>query len=400
MDWRILVLAAVGISTFAEDWPNWRGPQRNGVSNESGWLDTWPDQGPPVAWKGAVGLGFSSIVVGGGKAVTAGHAENKDTVFCFDAAKGNVIWKHSYPAELGDKYYEGGTTGTATIDGDKVFWLSRWGDFFCFNAADGKIVWQRQIHKETGIRIPDWGFTGAPLVFGDSLIVNVGEAGMAVEKKTGKTIWQSANEDCGYSSPLPIERLGRTEVIVSNGKNYIALNPADGKEYWRMRWLTQYGVNASDPVVVGDKLFISTGYGKGAALIKPAAEGDPEVIWKGRSLRTQLSPGVLVGKYIFGVDGDTTEKASLKCIEAETGVEKWKHANFGSGGIMVADGKIIALNAVGELMVAPAVAEGFKTTASAQVLGGKCWTVPVLANGFVYCRNSRGDIIAVDLRKK
>lgn len=395
--------ASVGllVTTRADDWPQWRGPSRNGISRESGWLDTWPKDGPPIAWKATVGLGFTSVVVSNGRAVTVGHAaEDKDTVFCFDALSGKEIWKHSYPAELGDKFFDGGTTGTATFDGDKLYWLSRWGDLFCFEAATGKIVWNRQIQKEAEVKVPMWGFTGAATVLGDMLILNAGEAGMAVDKKSGKTIWQSANKEAGYSTPLPIQRGGKTEIWLSNGTAYLGVDPTNGKELWRMKWLTQYGVNAADPISVGENIFISTGYGKGAALFKPHGETEPTVLWKSKVLRTQLSPGVLVGKYIYGVDGDTTEKAALKCIEAESGVEKWAFPNFGNGGLTVADDKIIALNGTGELMIAPVSPEAFKPISRAQVLGGKTWTVPVLANGLVYCRNSRGDIVAVDLRKK
>jgi outer membrane protein assembly factor BamB len=404
MNWRLLTFSFVASligGSIANDWPQWRGPDRNGISKETGFLDAWPQQGPPIAWKAKVGLGFTSIVVSNGKAVTVGHNEDeKDTVFCFDAATGKEIWKHSYPAELGDKYFEGGTTGTATFDSDNVYWLSRWGDLFCLNATDGKVVWNRQIEKDVGVKVPTWGFTGAPSVVGEMLILNAGDAGLAVEKKTGKTIWQSANKEAGYMTPLPVQRGGKSEVWVSNGTGYVAVDPANGIEIWRMKWLTQYGANAGDPIQVGDNVFISTGYGKGAALFKPNADGEPTVIWKSKVLRTQLSPGVLVGKYIYGVDGDTTEKAALKCIEAETGTEKWSFSNFATGGLTVADGKIIALSGVGELMIAPVSPEGFKPTSRAQVLGGKTWTVPVLANGLVYCRNSRGDIAAVDLRKK
>ena len=393
----ILCLCVIHVA-FA-DWPQWRGPERNGVSREKAWADQWPKEGPPIAWKAAVGLGFSSVVVSSGKAVTAGHANETDTVVCFDALTGKELWKHSYPAELGDKYYEGGTTGTATFEGERVFWLSRWGDLFCFDAGTGKIVWNRQLQKEEEAQIPTWGFTGAPTVFEDLLILNVGEAGMAVEKKSGKTVWASA-KDAGYSTPLPLKRGGKSEVLIANSEAYLAVDPSTGKELWRMKWLTQYGVNAADPVPVGERIFISSGYGKGAALFKPADAGEPQVLWKSKVLRTQLNPPVLVGNYLYGVDGDTTEKAPLKCVEAETGTEKWKVPGFGSGAVSVADGKLIALSATGELIVAPASPDGFKPTARAQVLGGKCWTVPVLANGLVYCRNSRGDIVAVDLRKK
>jgi outer membrane protein assembly factor BamB len=404
MQKKLIALVAVSCLSWqvmlADDWPQWRGPARNGISQEKGWTDQWPKEGPPIGWKARVGLGFSSLVVGGGKAVTAGHANETDTVFCFDALTGRELWKHSYPAELGDKYYEGGTTGTATIEGDRVFWLSRWGNLFCFDAGNGKIAWSRQIPNETGMPIPTWGFTGAPTVFQDLLLLNVGEAGMAVERKTGKTVWASAKKEAGYSTPLPVQRNGQWEVLIANTENYLAVDPATGKERWRMRWLTQYGVNAADPIPFGDSIFISSGYGKGAALFKPVPGGEPQVIWKSKVLRAQLNPAVLVGKYLYGVDGDTTEKASLKCVEAETGAEKWKVPGFGSGAVSVADGKLIALSATGEMIVAPASPGSFKPTARAQVFGGKCWTVPVLANGLVYCRNSRGDIVAVDLRKK
>src|SRR5690349_5339942 len=132
-------------SAFADDWPQWRGPARNGISQEQGWLDQFPEAGPAVAWKAAVGLGFSSFVVAGGKAYTVGHANGADTVFCFDALTGKEVWKHSYPAELGDKFFEGGTTGTPTLDGNRLYWLSRWGDLFAFDAATGKIAWNRQL---------------------------------------------------------------------------------------------------------------------------------------------------------------------------------------------------------------------------------------------------------------
>jgi len=380
------------------DWPQWRGPARNGVSAETGWQDTRPADGPKVAWKANVGLGFSSFVVADGRVVTAGHAKEKDTVFCFNAVTGKPIWKHSYPSDLGDKYFEGGTTGSPTIAGGKVFTLNRWGDVFCFNLADGKVVWTKNVQKETGARVPDWGFGGAPLVEGGRVFLNVGEAGLALDAKTGAIVWQSAPKVAGYSTPLPVKSGADTLGVFGSGKSYLAVNLKDGKQVWSAKWLTQYDVNAADPIIEGERLFLSTGYGKGAALFKLGTP-EPEQLWKSKALATQMNAAVLFKGHLYGVDGDTTGKASLKCVELETGTIKWTHAGFGSGGVIIADGKLVALTGTGELMTAPAKPEGFEPTSRAQVLGGKTWTAPVLANGFIYVRNSRGDIAAIDVRK-
>ena len=394
------VMASVTtLSLTANDWPHWRGPDRSGISTETAWADQWPAAGPAIAWKAQAGLGYTSFVVANGRAVTAGHADEKDTVFCFDANTGKLLWKHAYPSELGDKYFDGGTTGTPTIDGDRVFWLSRWGDTFCLNLTDGKVIWNKNVQTESKARVPDWGFGGAPLVQGDKLILNVGDAGLALDKKTGAILWQSAPKSAGYSTPMPLKQGNNTLAVFGSAQSYVAVSLADGKEAWRIKWLTQYGVNASDPIFDGDHVFLSTGYGKGSALFKLGG-AEPVEVWKSKAFRTQMNGAVLYKGHLYGVDGDTTEKASLKCIDFATGTEKWKHANFGSGGVIIADGKLIALSGTGELMVAPAAPDGFKPTARTQVFGGKCWTAPVLANGRIYCRNSRGEVVVVDARKK
>ena len=393
----VLLSAVASLNTNALDWPNYRGPSHNGVTPESAWNDSWPDQGPPIAWRARVGLGFSSMVVQNGKIASAGHGDKKDTVFCFDAATGKEIWNHAYPSELGDKYYEGGTTGTPTFDGGHLYWLSRWGDLFCFQADTGKVVWKKNIKTETGAKIPTWGYTGAVLVQGDLLILNVGEAGTAVDKSTGNIVWKSGNSDAGYATPVPIERNGQSLALLANGENYLAVNLKTGAEAWRFKWLTEYGVNAADPIVSGDQILISSGYGKGATLIKTGS-GQPESVWKNKNLRTQLNPAVLHNGFVYGPDGDTGDKGSLKCIELATGAEKWAHKGFGTGGLILANGRLIALSSTGELLVAPATPDGFKPTSRAQVIGGKCWTAPVLANGFIYCRNSKGDLVAVNVK--
>jgi outer membrane protein assembly factor BamB len=394
-----LLLLAPAFLARADDWPVYRGPQHDGTSKENGWLDQWPEQGPKIAWKAVVGLGFSSMVVGDGRLYSAGHANERDTVYCLDAGTGKEIWKHSYPADIGAKYYEGGTTGTPTIEGQRVYWQSKWGDLFAFHGATGKILWNTQVQKETGFRVPDWGFTGAPFIYKNILVLNVGSAGVGVDKNLGKIIWKSADKNCGYSTPAPLSMAGEPLVVFGSGPGYVAVNPETGKEAWRLKWMTEYGVNAADPIVVGDKLFISTGYGKGAGLFD-LNETPPKQIWVSKVLRTQLNPAVHHAGHVYGLDGDTGDRGPLKCVELATGKEKWAAPGFGTGGVILADGKLIVLSASGELLVVPASPDGFKPSARAQVLGGKCWTAPILSNGRIYCRNSRGEIACVDVRKE
>jgi hypothetical protein len=192
---RLFLVSFVSLGLFgglakpsAGDWVRWRGPNLNGISSETGWLANWPDDGPRRLWKAKVGTGFSSIAVANGKVYTIGNSgrgkgEEKDTVFCFDATTGKVIWSHAYEAKLDPKYYAGGPSGTPTVDGDRVYTLSKHAQLICFGAADGHVVWQKNIATETRAKRPTWGFAGSPLVIGGTLFVNVGAHGTALDKK-------------------------------------------------------------------------------------------------------------------------------------------------------------------------------------------------------------------------
>ena len=398
-----IAFAIVAGTASADDWPQWRGPARNGISAETGWLDVWPAEGPKILWKAEVGIGFSSFTVANGRVYTIGNANDTDTVFCLDAEKGQVLWYHPYPAELGEKFFEGGPTSTPVIDGDRVYTISRVGDLFCFNAVNGKVVWTKNIATELELPVPAWGFGGSPLIQGDLLILNIGEAGLALNKTTGVLVWKSAAAESAYSTPLPLP--GEKGLIVfSNGKGYVAANARTGKEAWRVKWVTNYGVNAPDPILHDGMMLISTGYGKGAALFRIGA-AEPEVVWQSRVLRTQFNPAVLIDGALYGIDGDgaselgAKKKADLKCIEFATGTEKWTFPLGDVGSVSAADGKLIVLSGDGELLIGPASTGGFKPTARARILAGRCWTVPVLANGRILCRNAEGQVVCVDVKK-
>src|SRR5262245_4057277 len=177
-----LLVSLLAPVALAGDWPCWRGPQLSGISQEKGWRDLWPKDGPPIAWRASVGVGFSAVSVAQGRLYTMGHKDGKDTVHCLDATSGKPIWSHSYQAALGDLNFEGGPTGTPTVHDGKVYTLSRWGDLYCFDAAGGKVHWSRNLVKEDNVKAPGWGFAGSPVILDKLLLLNVGNAGMALEK--------------------------------------------------------------------------------------------------------------------------------------------------------------------------------------------------------------------------
>lgn len=382
----------------ADDWPCWRGPRHDGISTEIGWLEEWPKDGPKVVWKTEVGTGFCTVSVASGRLYTLGNRDNTDTVYCFDADSGKKLWSHSYPAALEDKLFEGGPTSTPTIDAGRVFTLSRWGDLFCFDAADGKVIWSKNIQKETKLRVPGWGYAGSPLIRDNLLVLNIGEAGVALEKQSGKVVWASADKDAGYSSPMPFRRGSDWFAVFSSDEAYTAVNLKTGKPAWSVRWLTRYGLNAAEPIVAGEQVFLSSGYGKGGALFK-LGDKDATEVWRNRNMRNQFNSCVLLDGFLFGIDGDTTTKTALKCVELKSGEVRWTHEGTGSGAVMAADGRLIVLTESGELLVAKATSEGFRPSARAKVLDGKCWTVPVLANGRLYCRNAAGDLVCLDVQR-
>ncbi len=387
-----LLLIAISTLTQAADWPIWRGPSHDGISSEK-------LTGATVKklWDAQIGIGFASFTVADGHVYTTGHADGKDTVFCFDAASGKVVWKHDYAADLGDKYYEGGTSATPTIEGGKAYHLSRWGDLFCFDAATGKVVWQKNIQKETSADIPDWGFAGSPLVSGELLILNVGKAGTAVEKASGKLVWKSDTASAGYCTPYPIAVNGKAQIVLSSGRAYKGVDPTNGTVLWENTWSTSYGVNAADPILSGTKLFISSGYNKGCALLD-LASATPTEVWRSRVMKNQFNSSVLIDGHLYGSDGDEGKTASLKCIDFATGTEKWSEASTGFCSLIAADGKLIVLTAKGELIIAKANPAKFEPISRTPVLSGRCWSAPVLANGRIYARNAAGQMMCLSVK--
>ena len=383
-------LLGVGSSVLAEDWPRWRGPEGTNVSTESNWSTTGRAD---ALWSMNVGRGYSSFVVRDGRVITVGHEEgaNRDTVYCLDASSGEQIWAHGFPSKIHNKFHKGGTLSTPTIDGDRVYALNREGRMMCLSFDDGSVHWERPLNEEYELTVPMWMFSASPLVRGDQVIVNVGIV-LALDKNSGEEVWASRNTGEAYSTPVLMSAHGRDHMLVFNSEGLVVLDPSSGKETTSYPWKTKYDVNAATPIVLGNRIFISSGYNHGCAMLELTEDG-LESIWESKEMRSHMSGCVHWEGHLYGFDDKT-----LKCLDLE-GNEQWSKRGLGEGALMVADGKLIVLSSKGELIIADASPGGFAEVSSARVLeSGECWASPVLVNGLIYCRNSEGDIVCRDHR--
>ena len=337
--------------------------------------------------------------VSDGRVYTMGNENNMDTVFCFNAETGEKIWKHSYACPLDPKYYEGGPSITPTVDGKTVFTMSRRGELFCFNTDDGKVIWSKNLARELGAEIPMWGFASSPLVENNLLILNVGSAGTALDKITGKVVWNSGKSAAGYSSAVRADFDGQRCAVLFEAKSVLAVAIKDGKKVWGHEWKTSYDVNAAEPIIVGDKVFITAGYDHGCALLQ-VKNGKATVLWENKNLKNHFNSSIYLDGFLYGFDGNAGPKADFNCVDFKTGQVKWSQDKLGAGALMAADGKLIVMTDKGELMIAEASPAAFKPISRAQVLGGRNWTAPVLSNGKIYCRNAKGDLVCLDVKGK
>jgi outer membrane protein assembly factor BamB len=381
----------------ATDWPQWRGPKRTGVSTESGWLTKWPPGGPKILWRAEVGLGYSSLAVSGREAAsgsaathtplrgwrprprvyTMGNRSGTDYVYCLDADSGQEVWKHSYPCRRGG--YKG-PRATPTVHEGLVYTCSREGLVFCFKAGTGEVVWKNGVPPKIGAKPPGWGVASSPLIEGDMVIVNIGTAGVALDKATGRVVWNTGREKAGFSSAFAFTMDGERRIAIFAARAIVVLDASSGKTVWQYPWRTRYDVNAVTPIVSSGKIFISSGYGVGCALLRIGS--DRPVVWRNREMRTHFNSCVLLKGHLYGFDDKT-----LKCLVGRTGEVKWSKRGFGKGSLMIADEKLIILGDSGVLAIAEATPTGYQELARAKVVSGLCWTVPVLSGGRIYCRS-------------
>lgn len=388
----LLPVLFLGTSDDKAYWPQWKGPHRDGLTRETDWVAQ--GKADPL-WSMQVGLGYSSMTIADGRLYTMGYdADAKlDLVWCLDAETGDELWAHAYESKIWNEFHEGGTLSTPTIDGDVVFTSNREGNLYCLDAETGDEVWHQNYFEEHGLEYPQWGFSASPVALEDELIMNLGKV-FSLDKKTGEIKWVTETDyGHAYSTPTPFELEGSPSLAVFNGKGLAILDLDGGGEIFFHAWTQKYETNAASPIVIGDKVYISSGQGHGNALLQFSPEG-LKPVWENKAIANEMSGCVLMDGHFYGFDD-----AVLKCVDLE-GKEKWAERGIGNGALMGGSGKLIVVGSRGELIVAEASPAGFKALSRASVLesGAKFWTRPVLAGGLIYARGSRGELVCLDHR--
>jgi outer membrane protein assembly factor BamB len=404
--------ARVAAATAAEtppatdgDWPGFRGAHRNGISTETGWKKAWPEQGLKRLWTAEVGLGYSAAAVAAGRVYTLGNRDARETVYAFDAETGRELWKYSYPCGLVDNLHPGGPGATPTIDGERVYTLSKEGHLHAFDGATGKVDWVVHLPKQLDVPIPEWGFTSSPLVLGERLILDVGGL-IALDKSTGATVWRGNKYRAGYGSAVALKSaIGETLVAALTNDALVVVRSDDGREVANYEWTAQYATSGTTPVVCGKAIFISVGYDGGCALVE--LKGDKleapyrlETLYRNEAMSNHMATSILWQGRLYGIDGNshTPRQCKLVCLDVATGKRLWEQRGFGCGSLTLVDGKLLVLSDEGRISLVAASPDGFKEEAKSDVGDGRYWTTPVLARGRIYCRSESGEFYCLDAR--
>ena len=401
----LLLLAVAGP---AADWPQFLGPQRNGISSETGLVDSWSAGGPKEIWRVKGGVGMSGMAIRDGVVVTLVQRERKQFVMALNATSGEPIWQTAVAPEYRNSMGHG-PRATPTISGDRVFVFTGEGILVSLERKSGKVNWSRELVRELNGRPAEYGMACSPLVVGRQVVVTVGAPGatvVACDAESGRQLWTAGRDAAGYSSPARLAVGGKSQIVVYTGGSVSGLEPGTGRSLWRHPYQTPYDCNIATPIAIDGRVFISSGENHGSALLKLTPAGDGfgvREVWAsngpGSVLRNEWQTSILLGGYLYGMDnvGGAGPITHLTCLEAATGKQMWQEARFGKGNLIAAEGKLFISTMRGELVIVEATPERFHELARARVFKGSR-TGPALARGRVYLRDD-SEIVCLDLRK-
>lgn len=411
----------------ATDWPDWRGPDRDGRWKESGMVAAFPEPNLPRAWSVPVGPGYSGPTVAAGRVFLTDRIKEpveRERVLCLDARDGKTIWEHAYDCTYRKVGYPAGPRASVIVEEEQVYALGTMGHLHCLDAASGDVRWHRDLLADFDLKVPTWGIAASPLVEGDLIFLHVGgrpgACVVALDKRTGEERWRALDDSASYAAPIMITQANRRVLVVWTAQRVAGLDPRTGTLYWEQPFELKMGMAIASPVVHRDHLFVS-GFFNGSMLLRlDSEEAATEMVWqrggeserKTDALHACIATPVLIDDHIYGV----CSYGELRCLELATGDRVWEdgtavdHNRWANIHFVQNAGRTWMFNEHGELIIGRLSPAGFEEISRAKLIEstteqlnrkgqGVTWSHPAFANGHVYARSDK-ELVCVDLRKK
>jgi outer membrane protein assembly factor BamB len=399
----LFVVFAAGSTLVAQDWPQFLGPRRDGTYTGTPLAESWPAGGPPSLWQRDVGAGFAGPVVVGERVILFHRVSGREVVEALATDTGDTVWRYDYPSTYRDDFgFDEGPRSVPVVADGRVFTFGAQGQLHAVDLETGAGIWSQDTHERYQVPKGFFGAAGSPLVEDGRVIANVGgrRGGIvAFDAGTGDELWTATTDEASYSSAVGATFGGRRYALFFTRTGLVGLDPASGEVRFQKRWRARAGasVNAATPLVVGDRVFISSSYGTGAALLR--VDGSTVVEeWVGDdSMSNHYATAVIHDDVIYGYHGRQEYSPSLRAVDLGTGAVRWSEDEFGAGAITLAGERLVILRESGELLLAEASPDGFVPLARAQILPGAVRAYHALADGRLYARDT-DTLIAVDLR--
>lgn len=408
--------AAGGNLAAPKDWPQWRGPNRDGISTETGLLREWTTE-PTLLWKkSGLGRGYTSVAIVDGVIYTAGKRKDKSFAIALDEADGTEKWA----TQIG-KDKDENPRGSPTVDGDRVYYIGAEGALVCLKRADGAVMWSKDLAKEYGARVMSgWKFCESPLIDGDRLICTPGSGEatlVCLNKLSGDTIWKCVAErigdrggdGAGYSSVVISHGAGVKQYVQLLGRGLIGVRAEDGKYLWGYNRVANGTANIPTPIPDGDFVFCSSGYGTGAGLVKLSRDGegvkaDEVYFLGGKEFQNHHGGMIKIGPHIYAGHGNN--QGFPTCVEMATGKVVWQHLErnepgSGSAAIVYAEDRLYFRYQDGTMALLDASPEGFKLRGKFKIpgAGGDSWAHPVVLHGKLFLRE-HDNLFVYDIARK
>ncbi len=379
-------------SPKAEGWTDFRGPRRDGHYREAPIRTGWPEQGLKPLWRRTVGGGYASLVLAKGRGFTIEQRGLREVVAAYDLRTGDEIWTHSWEAGFEESLGGDGPRATPTWHQGRIFALGATGELRCLDASEGRLIWSRNILQDNKARNLTWGMSASPLIVEEKVIVlpggSRGRSVAAYHKETGNVLWKSLSDKQAYTSPMWVTLAGQSQLLIVSAKRMMGLAAEDGSLLWDFPWITDYDVNVAQPILLGDdRVFISAGYGHGAAVVqvsRTSAGFAASAFWQNRRMKNKFTSSVLKDGFIYGLD-----EGILACVGAEAGELRWKGGRYGHGQLLLAGDHLIVLTESGELVLVKADPERQQELARFSAIGGRTWNHPAISEGLLLVRNSQ-----------